>query len=478
MRGRQSVNIFKKLGFVVIRDDKIIITDLGKIFLKDKFDLGEIFLKIFLKWQINYKLKDGYNIKPFIGVLHLINQVNKETQKNGEEPKGISKEEFCLFCPTLINFKDIKKYAKKIVKLRTEQNGKNTKEKKKIFDDYRKVFVKSFLESSNPKEIKKLRENLKDYGDNAIRYFRLTRLLYIRGNGFYIDLEPRRETEIKNILELDNGELKKFDSKEEYLNFISNILEPKFPWESKKESLKIIFQLKEEIKNYENKLNISSKKINNEHDNNEELKKYISELRGYRKSLQDKKNYKKSQDIKYINQYTKDLKNIFKFDNRPILLEKLSSLGLSALNDALKIKPNYPVGDDNEPTFTAPANIPDIECYYKSFNVICEVTMLTSRDQWYNEGQPVMRHLREFEKKFEIPSYCIFIAPKIHRDTLNTFWNAIKYEYEGKKQKIIPLTIDDFIKLLKIVIKLKKQKIFLGHKNIKNLYDTIITISK
>lgn len=34
------------------------------------------------------------------------------------------------------------------------------------------------------------------------------------------------------------------------------------------------------------------------------------------------------------------------------------------------------MGDDNEPTFTAPANKPDIECFYQSFNSICEVTML------------------------------------------------------------------------------------------------------
>ena len=118
------------------------------------------------------------------------------------------------------------------------------------------------------------------------------------------------------------------------------------------------------------------------------------------------------------------------------MLEKLSSLGLHALNDALKIQPNYPVGDDNEPTFTAPANTPDIECFYQSFNAICEVTMLTGRDQWYNEGQPVMRHLRDFENKHQDKdSYCLFIAPKMHRDTINTFWTAIKYEYEGRTQK-------------------------------------------
>ena len=162
-----------------------------------------------------------------------------------------------------------------------------------------------------------------------------------------------------------------------------------------------------------------------------------------------------------------------------MLLEKLSALGLSALNDALKIQPNYPVGDDNEPTFTAPGNMPDIECFYKTFNAICEVTMLTGRDQWYNEGQPVMRHLRDFENTHdEKPSYCVFIAPKLHRDTINTFWNAVRYEYEGKPQKIVPLSINQFISVLNVLLEMKEKSIFLQHKDTVSLYDKIIAFSE
>jgi hypothetical protein len=137
--------------------------------------------------------------------------------------------------------------------------------------------------------------------------------------------------------------------------------------------------------------------------------------------------------------------------------------------------PNYPVGDDNEPIFTAPAGKPDIECYYNSFNAICEVTMLNSRDQWYNEGQPVMRHLRDFEEKQpEKDSYCVFIAPSVHRDTLNTFWNSIKYEYEGRPQKIVPLTISNFEEVMKTLLDIKQSGREFNHKNLKRLYDNIL----
>jgi len=485
MRGRQSINPLKKIGLVSIREGKIFITSLGKLFLIEDFDLGEIFFRSFIKWQIpnpdshDYKLEDGYNIKPFIGVLHLINKVNKKSLDVGEKAKGISKQEFSLFCPTLVNFEDIDLHAEKIIKLRNKLKGKNKQEKVIIFEDFKKVFAQEFLDTSDQKEINKLLKNLKDYGDNAIRYFRLTRFLYIRGAGFYIDLEPRRKVEIENLLNFDNAQSKIFENKKEYLDYIADISKPKLPWESKEEFIKIIFNLVEDIQNYETKLNIAPKKITNYQDFDEErLKNYIPELRKYRRELQEDENHQKSQEIEQINDYIEHLENIFKFKDRAILLEKLSSLGLNALNDALKIKPNYPVGDNNEPTFTAPANTPDIECYYETFNAICEVTMLTGRDQWYNEGQPVMRHLRDFENKYQNKnSYCLFIAPRLHRDTINTFWSAIQYEYEGRKQKIVPLTIKDFTKLLKILIEIKKAGNFLKHSEIARLYNEVVNNS-
>ncbi|MEN9782639.1 MAG: hypothetical protein RL208_792 [Pseudomonadota bacterium] len=484
MRGRQSMNPLKKIGLVRLIDGKIYITDLGKLFLKDNYDLGEVFFRSFLKWQLpnpesnDYKEKDGYNIKPFLGVLHLINLVNKEAERNNEKVKGISKQEFSLFCPLLVNYNDIAKYANAIIKLRKNLQNKSKKEQKEFFENFRIQFVREFI-NDDEADIKIFLKNLKDYGDNAIRYFRLTRFLYIRGGGFYVDLEPRRAVEIENLLKFDNASAKIFQDKDEYLSYISDISEPRLPWESKEELIKIASSLVEDITEYEISFGISSKKQNLEHFNEDGLKSYINSLRDYRRELQEKENHRKAQETTEINEYIAILETIRKQEDKPILLEKLSSLGLNALNDAIKIKPNYPVGDDNEPTFTAPANTPDIECYYEKFNAICEVTMLEGRNQWYNEGQPVMRHLRDFEdKNKDKPSYCIFIAPTLHRDTINTFWTAIKYEYEGKKQNIIPLRIGDFINLLKILVKLKASGKFLSHDQILFLYDDIIQKSQ
>ncbi len=485
MRGRQSFNPFKKFGFVRLKDGILQITDFGEYFLSDKYDLSEVFFRSFIKWQLpnpdntDYKLRNGYNIKPFVAILHLIKIVNSKWEILGNNPVGLSKKEFLLFAPTLINFQDINNQAQKVIDLRLLQRGKNRQEQKEIFNDYQQNFAVEFLETDNSEKIRKLLSNLRDYGDNAIRYFRLTKLLFIRGNGHYVDLEQRRSIEIESLLGFDNAQSRFFKSKEEYLDYISDILQPQLPWETKEKYIKIIEKLIKEIKIYETDLEKENAEIKNYQElETDKLKSYVAELRIYRKLLQNEENHKKSQDTKQIESYIKDLENIFNFDDRPILLEKLSALGLHALNDALKIQPNYPVGDDNEPTFTAPANIPDIECFYKNFNAICEVTMLKSRNQWYNEGQPVMRHLRDFENKYsKKTSYCLFIAPTLHRDTINTFWTAIKYEYEGAKQKIVPLSINNFVSILKILVQIKTENKFLKHSEISRLYDKILDSS-
>lgn len=482
MRGRQSINPLKKLGFVIIDEGNIHITTLGRLFLDENYDLGEIFFRSFLKWQIpnptttDYRKEDGYDIKPFIGTLHLIDKINKHSKEINEKEKGISKQEFCLFAPTLINYKNIDKYARLIIKLRIQQKDKSKKEKKLIFDSFKLEFVKKYLKVKTKTEIDKTFKNLNDYGDNALRYFRLTRYFYIRGGGYYIDLEPRRKIELENLLSSDNGSSLDFLDIEDYLKYMSNISEPKLAWESKTQLKKIIKSLETEIKAYKTELDESNHLfINYSNFEEKQLKLYIPKLRDLRRELKNKEIQKKSQGIQALEKTIDILNNIFKLEDRPILLEKFSALGLNSLNDAIQIKPNYPVGDDNEPTFTAPANTPDIECYYKSYNAICEVTMLTGRNQWYNEGQPVMRHFRNFEDASKQKNnYCLFIAPSVHRDTLNTFWSSIMYEYEGQKQKIIPFTIKNFINLLEVQLELKKNRKYLKHHEISQLFDNIL----
>jgi hypothetical protein len=231
MRGRQSVNPLNKLGFAIAREGygSIKITELGNLFLKGDYDIGFIFFKSLLKlqfpnpWSEEFSEKHGFNIIPFIATLRLLKDLNDKSKV-----KGLSKEEFCLFIPTLINAKYIDKHIKNIL-IHRKIKDKVTK----------KEFIIKFLQdfygykSSNITE-KKI-NNLFDYGDNIIRYFRLTRYIKIEmdplGYHWRIDLEPTRMSEIEQLLSLYDGTAFEFKDVSDYLGYISDINKPTLPWE-------------------------------------------------------------------------------------------------------------------------------------------------------------------------------------------------------------------------------------------------------
>ena len=464
MRGRNSYKTLEKMGLSAILDTKVHITTLGEYLLSENYDLGELFFKSFLKWQypnpVDREFKDAsiYNIQPFVLTLHLIKKVNELCKDKGLKEKGVSRVEFEIFVQTLTHYKELDKQVDMLLDFRIRYDKiKEHKEKKVFVERYKSEFLNEFVNV----------ENLKDYTDNTIRYFRLTRLIYIRGGGYYIDLEPRRMVEIDALLESFDGSAQKF-TKEKYIEYISDINLPKLPWETELQKQKIKDALVLEISTLEKELSLT----------HEQEMLTVDALRIYRKKLQNLKTKKELQNVDKIDETIVALKNIRNLELKPsIALEKYITMALNIINDAKEIRANSLVGDDNEFIFTAPANKPDIECYYERFNSICEVTMLSGRDQWHNEGQPVMRHFRDFEDKSNLDeNYCLFVAPKMHRDTINTFWTSLKYEYEGKKQKIVPVTISQVIEILKYMKRLKEKKKVFFHGEFQALLQSIVSL--
>jgi len=488
MRGRTSFSPLKKFGLVKLDNNNIIrITSLGEYLLSDNYDFGYFLFRVFLKWEYKNpsekRTNTDFNINPFIGTMHLINKVNLIAQENNDVVKGISKDEFMIFVQTLTNYENIDFYANELyayrnfVKTIDRNSNLSHQQKEEIKRDKKLSILEIITQETDNKKLEKLLKNLKDYTDNTIRYFRATRYLHIRGGGYYIDLEPRRRVEIDVLLDTYDGSSSMFENEDDYIDYLSDINLPVLPWETTQELHNIIDELAEELTALETELNLTPTDFNIlKVTDVKELKINIQMLRDKRKQYLDIIMHNELQDVSKIEECIYSLEHIRELANKPsIELEKWTTMALNALNDALSINPNYPVGDDNEPLFTAPAGKADIECFYSNFNSICEVTMLVGRDQWYNEGQPVMRHLREFEDEHNNNfSYCLFVAPKLHQDTVNTFWTSTKYEYEGKKQRIIPLTITQLIELLKILIELKQHNKTLIHTDMQRLYDNII----
>ena len=480
MRGRQSVNPLNKLGFSKAREreGKILITELGNRFIKEDDDIGYIFFKSLLKlqfpnpWSKDFTAKYGFDIQPLIGTMQIINKVNNISDK-----KGLTQTEFSLFVPSLINYKLIDEYVEKILKYRQERN------KNKFIND----FAKEFYQLNNPNE--KQLNNFFEYGDNIMRYFRLTKYFKVEtdkfGKYWTIDLEPTRKVEIDQLLKEFSGKSIHFDNIHSYLEYISDITLPKLPFE-KIDSLKeianlILSSIKHFVKTKKILLTAQDKEILDttyQKFSKKELEEYIIKLRELNISLKEKQTkldlLNDTKKIENIINDLKDIKAIKKFS--PEKFEKIITEALKIINDEIKIKPNYPMDDNGEPISHATGNQPDIECFYESFNAICEVTLDTSNFQWIRETQPVMRHLRVFENKnSHTKNYCLFISPKIHIDTLYHFWTSIKYGYNGVKQNIIPLTTEQFAILLEIYliqIKIGKK---ITHDKIRKLYEEIIS---
>lgn len=501
MRGRTAVSNITKMGLAIAKESMgtVKITDLGKRLLGKEEDLTNVFLRYFLKWQLPNPADRGYkefDIIPFIAVMHVINKVNKQWEDMGYSPVGVSKEEFSLFLTTLIDYRDIDDKASQIIEFRRE---KRLLDRNAAHEFVEERFVKTAMEvyGLNPNDKKKIEtkvNNLHDYGDSAIRYFRQTKLFYYRGNGRYVDLAPTRRVEIERILDNFTGKSISFRDTDDYLIYMSDIDQPALPWENTDDLKSVYENLLEQAGDLQLHINnqyrehalhqFNLSKVNLSSVN--EYHKEITKLRDIIRTLNNDLVILSERSLENIDLYIDKLTELARrrrsiSGQDPLNLEYYTTLSLMALDDALEITPNYSVGDDNLPLFTASGNIPDIECKYNSFNMICEVTLLRGRDQWYNEGQPVMRHLREFEDRDSNKSsdnYCLFIAPVIHRDTLNTFWMSVKLGYEGRIQKIIPLTIEQYANILKCVKELNEKGIRVNQKDLKDLLSDIFNKNK
>ncbi len=483
MRGRQSVNPLNKLGFSIARKGygPIIITELGNRFLAGDYDIGYIFFKSLLKlqfpnpWSADFSEKEGFNIMPFIGVMHLIHKLNKKSVK-----RGLDKTEFSIFVPTLISFDLVDEHIKRILEFREEKNK----------DRYILNFAREFYETKKVPD-KKI-NNLFDYGDNIMRYFRLTRYFKVSMDplGYYwnIDVEPSRKVEIEQLLDMYTGESFRFKTLSDYLSYLSDITKPTLPWEKKENLEKVAQSLKNmiidlikkenlQVTQNEQKILLTDVQILSK----SQLENYISRLRGFNLELKERlKKIKLMGDLNRIEEIIVTLRDSKKLKkHEPEQFEKLITEALKIINDEIAIKPNYPVDDDGEPVSHSPGNKPDIECYYPTFKAIYEVTLNTSKLQWVQEGQPIMRHLRDFEVQHQGGEiFCVFIAPQIHNDTYSQFWISVKYEYNGLPQKIVPLTAEQFSVLLETLLNLLKRDKRFSHKELYELYSIVINGSK
>lgn len=481
MRGRQSANPLNKLGFAIAieRLGNVKITPAGQMLLEHPEKASDLLFLSLLKLQYpnplsrDFPASKGFNIVPLLGCLALLVCL--------EEKYGISslhKEEFCLFVPTLINADRLCEHAQRVAELRNAPASERA--------ELRLQWVRGFYEQQDLTASSLKYKNLYEYGDNAMRYFRFTRYLQVitdplRGD-WQIRVEPSRKTEVKMLLDAFSPTARAFDSLEDYSDYLGSPEQPVLPWKQLDSLREVARSLREAIGDIQVAPRLKPADLM-EADLDQldtvQLEQMIERMREELRRLSLLEQQERLRlSVDSLKQHADVIEKLNKQKGvQPEDFEYLLFKILTAIDDEEFIQPNYPTDDYGNPISHAPGGKADIECFYKDFAMIVEVTLDTSSFQWVREGQPVMRHLREFEERTgKQPVYCLFVAPKVHKDTYAQFWYSVKYEYQGKPQRILPLTTSQFRSVVEVLRDRIARRGTADHRLLKQLLETATSV--
>ena len=466
-RARTFLKPFERVGLIKNVKNKKVVTKLGEQYLSKSIDLPDIILNFGLKWEIpnpgdkDFSQIENVNIKPFVGILALIDKVNSMWAKDNKSV-GLSSWETNMFTPTLVNFHQFEDVANNIISIRNAvRNLDNEAQKKEYQKTFQTNFIKENLfrnnENLNDSDIETAYRTLNDYTKNNIPFFKVTGFLETRGYN-YTDITKSSLGQAKQLI---NSELFKplnFSTYEDYMEYLTDLNSFVAPWKEASNETEIINSL-------DNLLNVTDDEYegylaNQEIDLPVSTSNLLSdsvEISNRKTALKVKKakNLQKSYlSPEKINELIENFENIFSAQNRAIRLEYLQFLSMLSINDFVKISPNFKTNDEFEITFYAPGNVPDMTIEYETFYLVSEVTMLENREQWYNEGVPVIRHIDDYKRKNpNKPTLGIFVAPSVHEDTLRTWF------LEGKYQEtvVVPFSFKQWKSILEKYSSLRKQ---------------------
>ena len=452
-RGRRNRNNFGvnlKLGFFsrspnTTTSGKVKITPLGEELILKNANVQEVFLRSLLKYGFpnpltkpsQFKSEDGYNIIPLIGALRLITSVNFYNKQNGMKESGISRLEFNLFVPSLINISKVNLQARELIRFRTKYNSfENNQSKKNEFEiKYRKKLLKKFLNEEpewDTKTKKWKKDNLNDYGHNIKRYFMYTGLIV--DNNWYININKVRKIEVKKLLDVFDGSQKIFQrsNTDDYFNYIGDKKLPSLP-----------FKIKEVDNDKLKKQNIFQSL------KQEYVKRGIEEIDDL---INNNQKYGNGLDLERFG-----LRLLYIFGNTKNIVSSASSFD-----------------DEGFPLRTAPGvKFPDAYSVYNNFNLGLELTEDKSRAQDQRESVPIARHfeyLHDVSKKKN--NYGIFLAPFIHQDVYERLYSWTRKDlpnFHGKIINFIPLNYKQIKSILIKILEYKKNKIKFKEANLEFL---------
>jgi len=302
----------------------------------------------------------------------------------------------------------------------------------------------------------------RDYIDATARYFRMSGILTIRRSRINI-AETHRD--IADWILSQEWEIKKNG---DYLSYLHDHALPTLPQDKidylRDKTDRVLDEVVQLSKSTAIKVESKIVKIDKEITDPLLLRKQLLSLTETKRELKEYEYmlwlHQEKDAVDKIIDYFGSINHKEILGYRPTHFEWNVWRGFLAIDKLLKLPHecrNFDIDDDLQPRNFAPRGKPDMVFYYKDYVLVVEVTLSVGETQYNTEHEPVPRHVvRVIEQEKDKDVYSLFIAPQIHINTAIHFYAKMTsvphVNSNGVKlyPKIIPLTLDDYILLLRI----------------------------
>lgn len=451
--GRNDKSTFEFYGFGYVDKTGVIRnTKAGKMILDGRFT-SETLLRQVLKLQFGSPIIKEKFKKLVFPMEVLLNLFKEFDELNRFELT------FVFFC---VDIGEINKTVKGIKQFRKRYNELDNKAKQ---IEVIKILTEE-IETAYGSISNKLETYYKEYSDALIRMLEYTGIFASRGRGYYTKVYVPKFAQKKVELLQEQFEFKPNLEKnlEKYMEIYGDPFAIKLPWENIKERKTLLNDkvdlLKSSIKVF-NDDNIQTKfefddliKKVNYINKTEDIEKLDEELSTQIIELNEKIFIEKfSKEYKYRKEIIDRFNSILKGteDMAALWLECNTWKSLVAINGQQTVKRNFTMELDLTPRAFAPGvgNTPDMELYFENYIVLPEVSLMTGVRQWEHEASSVVDHVFRFIKEYENKKVIgLFISSKINIRSLWQFFILNKESWIGKPIPVIPITIEQYIKII------------------------------
>ncbi len=437
----------KALGFVNLAPH-IELTNAGEALIFGKRP-QEVFLRQLLKFQLpspfhteNEKIAGTFFVRPYLEILRLVRDLDYLTF-----------DELKIFAVQMTDYHKYGAIKTKIVNFRQEKEQHKGEYKRFINEVWTNAILdihsariaegrtktRETRDASLSTFIKTQKSNMRDYADACFRYLRYTGLVSIAHKSRTISIFNDKTRDVDYILFNVDRNPVFVNNVEAYKAYLFTSNTPALYTDNKDNIIDVVMRISDYTKRELLDRNIEDLKdlrdeIVARHKENV-IHEQVAEIKSY--ALY-------SEIIDTFNEIVSD-----EYYDAPLMFEYNTWRAMTML-DGGNILGNFKFDDVGQPLSTASGNMPDIECDYADYALSVEVTLQSGQRQYESEGESVARHFGQLKRKSGKDTYCLFIAPTINAATLAHFYglNHLPIALYGGKSKIIPLELDQFMRLV------------------------------